>query len=198
MRGRRGYTAVEVLVSISIVLIGAAGVITMQRATIQGNIDARRMDMANAIARQWVERLRTNATLWTLPAARNANDNMSNSVLLANVAAPADATWFRPDQLLGSAPYWSPGMDMLGADVATADLSDDKNRYALFCTNVRLTWLIQGSLMRADVRVFWPRGVTTAADAHYCGQAPDTDIETKTDRYHFVYATTAIRRNALP
>ncbi len=189
---QRGYTAIEVLISLAIVLIGAAGVISMQRATIQGNVDARRMDMANAIARQWVERLRADSTVWTLPAARNGTSNFTNSLLLQSVATGA---WVLPDQRLATE-SWSPGIDSLGADVATGDLADDQNRYALFCTNVRLTWLIQNQLLRADVRVFWPRGVSTAPAKQYCS-AVDAAIETKTDAYHFVYAMTAIRQNAL-
>lgn len=193
---RRGYTATEVLVSLSIVLIGGAGVISMQRATIQGNIDARRMDMANAIARQWVERLRADSMLWTTPAARNPNSNFTNATLLQRVTLN-DGLWYQPDQRLAAAPFWSPGLDALGADVATGDLADDKNRYALFCTNVRLTWLITDQMMRADVRVYWPRGVGAAPDEHFCGQAPPADLETQTSKYHFVYAVTALRRNAL-
>lgn len=197
-RARRGYTMIEVMVALTIVLVGSAGVITMQRATIQGNVDARRMDLANAIARAWVERLRADSMLWTLPAARNPADNFANAPLLQKVANVADATWFRPDQRLNDAPFWSPGMNVLGADVPQSDLGDDFNRYVMFCTNVRLTWLIQGSLMRADVRVYWPRGVTAGPEPHFCAQEPDPTLETMTDRYHFVYATTAIRRNSLP
>lgn len=190
----RGYTAVEVLVSLAIVAIGGAGVISMQRATMQGNVDARRMDMANAIARQWVERLRTDSMLWTLPAARNATSNFSNSLLLQQV----DGAWHRPVERLGASPYWSPGLDALGADVELTDLADDKNRYALFCTHVRLTWLIDSQMMRADVRVFWPRGVTSAPDPKFCDDpALAATVEGKRDAYHFVYAMTAIRRNAL-
>jgi prepilin-type N-terminal cleavage/methylation domain-containing protein len=188
----RGYTAVEVLVSLSIVLIGAAGVISMQRATIQGNVDARRMDMATAIARQWVERLRADSMLWTLPAARNANSNFDNALLLQNV----DGLWHVPDERLASS-GWSPGLDSLGADVAAGDLADDLNRYALFCTNVRRTWLIQNQMMRVDVRVFWPRGVSAAPDKQFCTQGDYSGMEAKTDAYHFVYAMTAIRRNAM-
>lgn len=194
---QRGYTAIEVLVSLSIVIVGAAGVISMQRATIQGDVDARRMDMANAIARQWTERLRTDAMLWTLPAAINPNSNFSQAALLQNVAIPANAQWFIPDQRLPAPTNWSPGMDALGSDVPLTDLGDDKNRYALFCTHVRLTWLIQDQLMRADVRVFWPRGLSVAPEDHFCSNTPNTAIETMTDSYHFVYATTAIRRNAI-
>jgi prepilin-type N-terminal cleavage/methylation domain-containing protein len=194
---KRGYTATEVLVSLAIVAIGGAGVISMQRATIQGNIDARRIDMANAIARQWIERLRTDAMLWTLPAAQNPNSNFANALLLQRVDLNDDI-WYRPDQRLAADPKWSPGMDVLGADVTdSTELGDQKNRFALFCTNVRLKWLIVNQVMRVDIRVFWPRGVGASPDDHYCAQTPPADMETRTDKYHFIYATTAIRRNAV-
>lgn len=182
--------------SLAIVTIGGAGVISMQRATIQGNVDARRMDMANAITRQWIERLRADAMLWTTPSAATPTSNFANALLLQRVNLN-DNKWYRPDQRLAVAPFWSPGMDVLGADVADSDLNDDDNRYALFCTNVRLTWLVTNELMRADVRVFWPRGLTGAPDKHFCGQTPPDAVDTDTDKYHFVYATTAIRRNSI-
>ena len=72
--------------------------------------------------------------------------------------------WGEPSELVTV----DASLDALGADVDLADLADDKNRYALFCTHVRLTWLIDNQMMRADVRVFWPRGVTTAPDPKFC------------------------------
>ena len=48
-RGRlgRGYTAVEVMLAITVLLISTAGVMAMQTASIQGNLDARKLDVAN-------------------------------------------------------------------------------------------------------------------------------------------------------
>lgn len=49
-RTGRGYTAIEVMLAITVLMIGSAGVMSMQKASIQGNFDARRLDLANSIA----------------------------------------------------------------------------------------------------------------------------------------------------
>jgi type II secretory pathway pseudopilin PulG len=59
-----GYTSVEVLIAMTLLAIGAAGVIGMQRVTIQGGEDARRFDMATNIANEWVSRLQKDASFW--------------------------------------------------------------------------------------------------------------------------------------
>ena len=56
----RAYTAVEVMLSIVVLGVGAAGVMSMQQASIQGNADAHMLDVGNSIARTWLERLRRN------------------------------------------------------------------------------------------------------------------------------------------
>jgi prepilin-type N-terminal cleavage/methylation domain-containing protein len=66
----RGYTMIEILVSMTLLAIGAAGVMAMQKAAVQGHQDARQMDVANAIAREWMERLRRDAMMWTPDATK--------------------------------------------------------------------------------------------------------------------------------
>jgi len=183
-----GYTAVEVLVALTLFAIGAAGVISMQRGAVLGNVDARRLDAANAIARTWTERLRRDAALWTLPNASNPEkNNRAKALLIANVALPADGAWTRPVARYASEGM-SPGFDILGGDVDPAS--------AYFCAQVKLTWLVVEQMIRAEVRVFWPRGLDVGADTNYCGR--DLDVTNLTDRYHFVYAVTSLRRNPAP
>ena len=55
----RGYLVIEVVMALTVLAIGGAGVITMQKTSVTGNLDARKAtDVANSIARMWVERLR--------------------------------------------------------------------------------------------------------------------------------------------
>ena len=69
-KGERGYTVVEVMSAMTLIAIGAAGVIGMQRVTIQGGMDARNFDVATNIAREWQSRLQRDAALnWTAPNA---------------------------------------------------------------------------------------------------------------------------------
>ena len=210
---RRGYTAVEVMMSIALLGVGAAGVMSMQKTSIRANLQARRLDVANALARTWIERLRVDATAWTLPSPSQQNgNNITNAKLLVNGSTPlvdtgratADDGWYLPDQRL-SAPSGgavvSPAFDILGRDVALA--SDDR----FFCTHVRLDCLVPTlssgvatscSLMRASVRVFWPKdGAQTVAD--YCNAGNVAAIQNAVGSpYHFIYAVSAIRQNVAP
>lgn len=194
----RAYTAVEVLLSMTILAIGATGVIAMQRASVQGNVDAREMDMAQSIAREWMERLKRDATLWTpsvIPAVPPTN--LPRAVL---VNENLTGTWFVPKaRLTASAPQndvESAGFDTLGRDVTALDYTGTGLRY---CTNVRLTpATTDQTMLRAEVRVFWPRLLTASPDPKFCNQAPPVALDTATDTYHFVYLVSAISQNVQP
>jgi prepilin-type N-terminal cleavage/methylation domain-containing protein len=193
---RRGYTAVEVMMSLTLLLIGAVGVMSMQQAAIQGNADAREMDVASSIARAWIERVQRDASLWTpstvaitppanLPSAILVNENLTGQ-------------WFVPSSRLVASgsqnDIESAGFDILGQDVDS--LTAPGLRY---CVNLRLTPLtLDQTLIRVEARVFWPRNLTVAPDPNYCNQAPPAALDTDTQKYHFVYATTAVRQNVQP
>jgi prepilin-type N-terminal cleavage/methylation domain-containing protein len=193
---QRGYTAVEVMMSMTVLLIGSIGVMAMQRAAVQGNADARELDVANSIARGWVERLQRDATLWTqstvaqtpppnLPAAVLVNENITGQ-------------WFLPQSRLVPAgaqnDVESPAFDILGQDEDSLGAAGIR-----YCTNIRLTPLtLDQTLIRAEVRVFWPRNLTAAPAANYCSQAPPAALDSDVATYHFVYAVTALRQNVQP
>jgi prepilin-type N-terminal cleavage/methylation domain-containing protein len=192
---RRGFTAVEVLIAMTIFVIGAAGVMTMQKASIQGDLDARRMDLANSIARTWIERLQLDASQWTGPSPTNATSNLVNAKVLNHVVA-ANNTWFFPADYVANVPPLSYSFDILGRDLTAGN-----GIPPVFCTEVRLTTLVKDptlgtpELIRADVRVYWPRGITTTlAPTGFCttlsgASGPDPTV------YGAVYATTSIREN---
>lgn len=179
----------------AILAIGAAGVVSMQRGAIQGNVDARRLDMANSIAREWVERLRRDSMMWTLPNQANLNaNNIGKAVLLTNID---DGKWHLPNQRIGDlsldglSAVNSPGFDILGVD--QADVSGT-NTNVMFCVGIRLSWLVPQTLIRAEVRVFYPRGLDVTPAAGFCSTEPPVDAP-NTALYHYVYAITAIRKN---
>jgi prepilin-type N-terminal cleavage/methylation domain-containing protein len=197
MRIARGFTAIEVMLSLTILAIGTAGVIAMQTTAIDGNYDARRLDVANGILRLWTERLRRDGMLWTLPNPENplaGSDNRAvQALLLTNVQPnPTNAAWVLPIEREADTVPLMPQADLLGRDVTAAATP------VMFCTQVRLSWLQTEDLMRADVRVFWPRGTGSMDD---CTQNPPSGWEslpTTINKYHFVYGVTAIRRNPSP
>jgi prepilin-type N-terminal cleavage/methylation domain-containing protein len=195
----RGFTAIEVMLSLTVLAIGTAGVIAMQTTAIDGNYDARRLDVANGVLREWTERLRRDGMMWTLPNTRNplttSDNRASAALLLANVDPnPTNASWHLPTAREGDTVPLMPQFDLLGRDV----LSTDATTPVQFCAQVRLSWLDTGNLMRADVRVFWPRGTGAMTD---CAADPPAGWETlpaTINKYHFVYGVTAIRRNPSP
>ena len=216
-RGRaRGYTAVEVLMGLTLTAIGASAVISMQRSAIQANQDARKLDVANAISREWMERLRRDSTLWTVPNPNGlGTTNYGNAKLLVTYlpvgpavgSAPADdpnlvtiatnTAWSFPDYYVKNPPVsgldgMSPGFDILGRDVDTQAAGSANT--AFFCVNIRLNWLIVNNLIRAEVRVFWPRLVTSGPSAGWCTAGIES-VTPDTSTYHYVYTASTVRLN---
>jgi hypothetical protein len=190
--------------AMTVMAIGAAAVMSMQKASVQGDLDARKTDLANSIARTWVERLQKDAMAWTLPSGSNPAISNMPPLLKNNITGK----WFLPTDDMGGTPeVMSPGFDILGRDLAQADLPN-----AQFCANVRLTWLVPQALpgepgyLRADVRVLWPRGLYNSpvggSASGFCTTAvaslddPDPITLGQQPVYHAIYTTTTIRENA--
>jgi len=210
----RGYTAVEVLMAMTVMAIGSAAVISMVRTSVQANSDARKTDLANSIARKWVERLQRDAMQWTCPSPACAASNLDRAKLIAgktgSASSPANVTgsWFLPMDLIGvtSPETMSPGFDILGRDLPSSLLAPDTTKGtgwpgATFCVNVRLTWLVTNELLRADVRVLWPRAVSDGSGTGFC--TADSTVPTADDPesqitssqhpfFHAIYTTTSI------
>lgn len=148
-RQERGYTAVEVLISIGVFGIGAAGVMAMQRASIQGNYDARSLDMASSISREWQERLNRDATMWSRPS------NPPPTTTQWIHAASAAPNWTTPPIPVTAPEGLSPAFNMLGQELARAEATDPA-RGVTFCVQVSLQSL-STTVVRASTRVMWLR-----------------------------------------
>ena len=83
----RGYTAIEVLVAMTLFAVGTASVLSLQRASIVGSSDARRNDVATAVGSEWIERLRQDSLAWTLPSAADPG-GPSNIATATKLLAP--------------------------------------------------------------------------------------------------------------
>ena len=188
----RGYTVVEVLSAMTLFAIGAAGVIGMQRVTIQGGVDARNFDLGSNIAREWQHRLQRDALLWTQPNSAVSATNLATTRWLG--PANIDNQWRvpAPGPAGAAEPGYAAAFDIFGHDVAP----DSPNR--MFCVQYRLGWIANSNngtsptaIIRAEVRVFWSRlefGLPNCAE---------TTVEAAATRnqYHFVNLATAIRGN---
>jgi prepilin-type N-terminal cleavage/methylation domain-containing protein len=195
-RAERGYTVVEVMSALTLFAIGAAGVIGMQRVTIQGGVDARNFDVATNIAREWQSRLQRDAALnWTAPNAVTASsDRELRTVWLKNTNI---GTGWRVPPTVTPWDGNSATFDMLGREL---ELSTDPNR--VFCVQYRLSWIAPDiltgggtaptALLRAEIRVFWSR---LEFGPPNCSNTAAQTLPTA-NQLHFVQIATALRANS--
>jgi len=191
-RGSRGYTAVEVGLALTVLLISMAGVMSMQKASIQGNQDARRLDIANSIARVWLDRLATDATVW------NANVGLNQTLWLK---ALLDTGFQTPTAQPAGVPVWSPAFDILGRDLP--NVADPTAIYCVHVSVSTVSTLPAGgpSSVRATVLVFWPKnllGAQTAPNNPLCpGPADVANFETgNPGTYHMLFTTEGLVINS--
>jgi hypothetical protein len=195
----RGTTVIEVMMALAMLAIGASGIIAMQKITIVANRDAKNLEVANEIARTWIERLRGDAMVWNHPSPVNATSDITDTVWLnGNIKDPGAAAWFRP---------WNQSAtlygvhDALGRDDTTATAATMPE--GPFCVNIRLTWIRPNVSVRGEVRVYWLRqgignwSVPSVPASPLCGADPKNppSIQYETQTYHFVHLATEIRQN---
>lgn len=169
----RGYTAIEVLVALTLFAVGTAGVLSLQRASIVGSSDARRNDVATAVGAEWIERLRQDSLGWTLPSSQNsAVSNHATATKLLGVVvdgpagtsdAGADTPWVTaalPGDATTLLDRGSPAYDLVGRPLQMGEVATDGS----FCVQYRLQWVVspnlgavnfQAGVMRAEVRVLY-------------------------------------------
>ena len=187
----RGFTVIEVLIAMTIMMIGAAGVITMQKTAIQANLEARKTDVANSIARMWVERLRRDAMQWTIVPGNGSAVTINNTA--AVLLNPTQWAFPTGEYVNNVGPVMSEGFDILGRDLAAGDISQ-----SVFCVNVAITPLTASApaLLRADVRVLWPRNISGAPPSFCTAVDQALSQGSDTQLYHSIYVTTALSVNA--
>jgi hypothetical protein len=192
-RRSRGYTAVELMLSLALFTVGVTGIIAMQKVTVVSNRHAKNLALATSIAEAWLDQLSTDATIWTTDLTKTAWAS-------TGVEAATDGQWMLPEYSEDRA--FGPAFDALGAP-----LPDDEAENARFCTHVRLTTLYSASggngrlagngLIRAEVRVFWLRdGGTPIAGACTTNNPTTAEGVATSPSYHRVYKVSAIRQHA--
>lgn len=205
-----GYTAVEIMMALTVMTIGAAAVMSLQKTSVTGNFDARETDLAASIARTWVDRLHRDAMNWTQP--NNTFPTQSNFNAAKLLSTPAYGTWALPKYAMtgGTPETMSYAFDMLGRDIPASNATSSTANPVVFCVNYRLQWLVapnlapapggpavEPGLIRADVRVLWPRAIWSRPGGDWCSTVaplanPEQDPTNVT--YHSIYLTTTIRQ----
>jgi prepilin-type N-terminal cleavage/methylation domain-containing protein len=192
-RGERGYTVVELLMSLVVLAIGTSGVIAMQKITLRSNSHAKNLAVATSIASAWADALAADASQW------NSSLDLGDTLWL-QLANTSELVWVRP-------PYdvqrdFGPGFGPLGDPIRPG------GPLPAYCADLRFTWLAgnplgtnprDNGLIRAEIRVFWKRDSAVTmqplpADICDVGTNPPANLDTEdiADGYHFVYLTTAI------
>ncbi|HKP63465.1 MAG TPA: prepilin-type N-terminal cleavage/methylation domain-containing protein [Polyangiales bacterium] len=196
MRRRQAFTLVEVMVSLGVMTIAALAIFAMQQQLIRANAHARQLTIATQIAQNWIERLKMDALRW------NAAGPPSNTRYLKAILAPdADPAGFIPIPLdivtNGTEKrVVSHAFDWFGNDL---DTTGGAPAGLVYCASHRLNWVFDNMrVIRADVRVWWPRdGIGASIGAEYPECKDDNEkLNPKGDnfdRYHVVYLSTVLR-----
>lgn len=154
-RSRAGYTLIEVMLSVSVLVVGATGFTMLQGASSRAIQSAQEHTVALQVMETWVERVRRDASLWTAPGIAN----MTTTKYL-NAGSLAWGNWITPETITDADTkvITSAASDAWGWD---RDLAGE----ARFCTKLRY-WVAHWSnetgtpvedTLRVDVMVWRPR-----------------------------------------
>jgi prepilin-type N-terminal cleavage/methylation domain-containing protein len=200
-RRARGFTLIEVMVSLGIMTIGAMAIMALLAHIIRSNAHARQLNTGMNLGQQWVDRIKQDAHTWTRIAATagtpNVADVLIDTLYLSNVTSPPSTTF---QVIPANTALVSAAFDYQGRDVA---LLGGGQAYH-YCTAYRANWIYFGSTMRVDVRVFWPRAGTGAnimTDWPLCDgdhTRLDPPNGSLLGQYHVVYLPTAVGVTPVP
>jgi len=153
-RAAAGFTLIEVMIAIGIMTVGSLGILSMHHAVTGANRSAHDMNTALTITERWIERIERDSLAWSTEGLNSSQ--LAGTDYLSGLAGTVSATdWFTPAP---SDADEHPSFDYFGRDTDTS--SEIK-----YCTNLRLSWLRQGSSARVDVRTFWYRAGHMAGGA---------------------------------
>ena len=202
-RARSGFTLIEVMISLGVMMIGAMAILSLQQHTIRSNMHARRVTIAMQIAQRWVERFKQDALLWRTVAVFNSpNGEPNDATVLANTAylnkvAVAPNQWQKIPNVTNTI---SNAFDFQGDDTA----QNGSERPIFYCAGFRPAWVYYGRALRVDVRVWWPREDISAQVADLTRTFPNCDDDNtlsaggaNLNNFHVVYLPTVIRVTSL-
>ena len=196
-RSQQGFTLIEVMMAMSVMVVGALGIMAMQQASTRGNMNARQLTTGTEVTQLWLERVRRDAMGWNVP---DSVVGVAGTQFLRNLPAAGTVDWFTP---AGAALGETAAVDYFGNEVPLAQ--------GRFCTHLRMVWLDPGRLARVDVRTWWHKRGDGTNDTNYadatlfpnCGSGTEAGVTaeletTPVPRLHAVYASTLVRWQRLP
>lgn len=177
MTRRAGFTLIEVMMSIAVLTVVAAGLISVQALTSSTNRISRETTIATEIAQTWAERMKLDAMTW--------NTNLATTLWLTDSAVMNQ--WITPvASSLAPPPVRSFAFDRYGRDV------DPTGAAVFYCVAYNYTWVVVNESMRIDIRVYWPReGTATLAACNVAAVGLP-------NQYRSVGLPVVVRRTVLP
>lgn len=181
LRGRRfrGFTLVELMAVMAVSLIGFLAILYLQQGVIRGSANSWNMVQATHLARHVLETIRLEGTQWYNDTGMGQGGAQQNQFTYLRHVGPAmvggNSGWRNIDFFPAGTPFQM--VDQLGRQVAydpgaLQEIRPDRN--PRYCARFRLTWLIPNQLIRAEVRVLWPRDDTRAGRYDQCDMTMDT------------------------
>lgn len=173
-----GYTLVEVMMSLTVLAIGAAGIFSLQTVAIGGNADSANLTAATNLARLWMDQLKTDAVSWN-NFGPNPPSDLGDTALLDTLGA----AWTSLSP--GKVPQRRDGeLDAVGGQFCAQ---------AVAAPPVPVGALPPVNGLQVTVRVWWFKGPYQNRGAFpLCGEGLDAAMNDDLSRFHWVYLTTLI------
>ena len=190
-RSEQGFTMAEVMMALLILGIGLLGIMALHIVVRKGNTEAQNVTSATVIAEHWMERLRTESTMWNTGPSDLRPDSTPMLYALGGGTTTSGATtgWIS-----------HPNNPLLTRTMEESSTGGGASAQPLgeFCTQYRVTTLVPDQVLRAEVRVMWWRdGVARPSNWRECpaptGPGGDPDIKTM----HMVALSSTLWRNPL-
>ena len=193
---RRGFTLIEVMMALSVLVVGLLGVMAMlqtsNRSVAQGLGDT----IASERTRMWIEYLKRDALAWNQPVITEfAGGQTSSFAALMPIAQnPRSGTeWIVPPGVTVDAAagqYMSACSTLIHENVPAGSVP-------AYCTHVRYTWVIPLELVRIDVRTVSHRPLR-GNQADYSVSltditAVDTDLAADIPQLRATHASAVVR-----
>lgn len=160
-----GFSLIEILIVVVITTVGFLTLINLQVGTLRGVGSSKSMMQAVNLSEHFIETLKTEALVWTGDPAGLHQDAIKFPYLRAapnNTEAGQTSDWVKAYDSsktdrrigpLGNATAASPFKLNDGGILLEIPPERDKK----YCLAYRLTWIVPGYLLRADVRAMWLR-----------------------------------------
>ncbi len=186
---QRGFTLIEVMVALLIFGIGLLGIMALHVVARKGNNDAQNVSAATVISEHWMERLRTESTMWQTGATDlAASETPMLAPMAPGIMTPGATTgWIAP-----------PDNPLLNKTLEERTTISGGSAIPIgeYCTQYRVTTLIPGEVLRAEVRVTWwkedvPRPVNWNTCPGHTGAGGNPDIT----KSHVVSLSSTLWRN---